>query len=325
MKDGANALHVAGGQATVSICLLGGFALFAGCLGGASAPPAAIAPPAPETAPAARMDAETCALFAVLLDDEELPIADAEVSLVGPTAKSTRSAKDGSFSFSFLEPGRYQLAVKHERFQLLVQGFDCLAEKSVDLSLRLAARLPDLVPRFSLAQQAGRIGCSLGTPGTGTGGTDYCDQLNLDSNAQSTLWFQHENATVTAAVYELEWTATAGPLSGHWLTMVYPAMQEAANLTTTHRHTPAHRAVTGPSILRVEVAIGDMSRSLYSDAVNSAIPLVVRAGADNTSQFVADPLNPGSVEVVYQQEFTAYVAFFYDGMVVPAGFSPRSA
>jgi carboxypeptidase family protein len=308
-----------------SIAILGLLGL-SGCLGGGPASVHEGMPSTPLTAAPALFDEDTCGVSGSGVDEEERPLADVGVSILGPEMRSTRTAADGSFSFSLVPPGRYQAAAKHPAYEFLLQGFDCVAGASANVTLRLKLLPPPSVPRVAILQsQHGRVGCSVGTVVTSTGAGDVCSQFHLDTTAKSRLLFGIDNDTVTAAVYEVEWKPNAGLASGHVLSMIYPSIQRntPANVTTPNRHTANQRAVTGPSPLHVEIVGGNVSRSLYAEKDHTNVTLEVRAGADNASAFGSNPFDEGSTEVVYQQDFTAYAAVFYDGLAVPAGFTMR--
>lgn len=298
-----------------------GLVLLSGC---AQPPPARpLATDVPLTPAEALSDEATCAVRGLLVDDEERPMANGSVSIVGAEMRTTKSALDGAFSFSFVQPSPYRALAEMPGYETLVQSFLCVAGGTANLTLQVDP-LPQ--PRMVvMAPQKGRIGCAAGVPGVAGGGSDACDQFNLDANAKSRIRFGIENASVTAAVYEVEWVPGAGAFAGHVLTMIYPGIRDGTerNVTTPNSHAPSRRAVTGPSPLHVEIVSRNLTRSLYRMEDWTNVTLEVRAGADNASQFVANPLDPGSLGLVYQQEFTAYAAFFYEGMAVPAGFTMR--
>jgi hypothetical protein len=100
-----------GGGTALSILFLGSLVL-AGCAGG----PEATAADDEAVAGPAEFDDQTGGVEGIVLDDEDLPVAGAQVALI-EAAVETLSDASGKFALSNVPPGRYTLAVQKLGYQ----------------------------------------------------------------------------------------------------------------------------------------------------------------------------------------------------------------
>jgi hypothetical protein len=309
---------------------LAAFLLLAGCVdAGATATTVGTAT---EEAPVASVerplhDGETCAIDGLVLDEEHLPIPDAQVALVGGDIRNTRSALDGSFAFSYLPPGAYQVGAAKKDYESIVLPLECRAGEMVPWVITLVPLPPPKVPYLlAFPPQPGFLACSVGLPGGGgLGSNDYCTQFNIDSNGRNRVRLAIDNGTTSAAIYELEWQPT-GAFGGHHLSLTYPQVRAGVNWTleTTGRHYTNTRVVMGASVMSLRFSVEDPAvDTLYRVGEATALTLDVRAASTSLGDFLSAPASDPSSRLVYQQPFTLHAAIFHNGAVPEPGFTLR--
>lgn len=82
---------------------------------------------------------ETGAVVGRVLNDEGLPVAQAQVALNGDTSAETTTAEDGTFSFANVEPGRYVLFVLRLGYEAASQSVDVAAGEPMQVEILLSA------------------------------------------------------------------------------------------------------------------------------------------------------------------------------------------
>ncbi len=279
------------------------------------------------TAPDPDNDARTCAIGGVVTDDESRPLASARLRLIktdenNPT-EMTESARDGSFSFSFVEPYQYQVLAHRDGFNPASQVIQCSPGDNLDgLQFPLAPLPPPNVPHYESRTITDNIGCSAGTPAAGQTTPDYCAQYLPDGTtmhfAQSTAkrhkFAPEADQTVTGVVYELTWDASTA-LSEN-LKLIFPGLR-SDNITTEFVGIRDGNSVKGPNALKVKAQTTELLQGLLSGVQEWEI----RASESDLTEFQNDPLNDGSSKIVVLQSFTLWVSFFYNGEPVPADFT----
>jgi carboxypeptidase family protein len=274
----------------------------------------------PLTAPGATGDADTCSVEGTVLDEEEVPVAGAQVGLLGGSLEATTTAQDGKFSFSYVPPGTYQLAISKPGYEAGAQSVRCEPGGSV-VSVVKIKPIPQPhvghVARFGPLR--GMFGCGVGLPGQGNVATmDVCRTAGTEHNAKTEFPIAAGNESATSAVFELEWTATGG-FGGKYLRLHYPAPVGEVTASTTNVHNVASHYIQGASPLAIRLVGTDTSKPIY-DVNRTSITTEVRMSTSDPASFAQNPTNDQSSLVVYQQTFAVYAAVFYWGQPVPDGF-----
>lgn len=275
----------------------------------------------PLTAPPGSHDRKTCAIEGTVVDDEELPVPDAQVGLLAGTLNTTRTAQDGRFAFSFVTPGIHHMAATKDGFETSAASVTCEADSVADVLIPLKPTPAPRRPHAAiLTPMSGLVACAAGVPlAGGSAAADYCTRYGLSANGQSAFNVSLENDTVTAFVIELAWTRTSG-FGAEYLSLIYPAIPATKPVQYTSRgeHHPAGSRVAGPSPVAVKAETTDPTKAVLNGQRAS---LEVRAYSSTHQEFLADPTNDKSSLLVTEQPFKVYAAIFYNGEPVPADFT----
>jgi hypothetical protein len=142
------------------ICALLVSVLLAGCMAG-DAPDPGETPPATSDEPATPVvTATTGAVRGAVSTESYEPLAGAKILLLGDgrttTLGETATARDGSFAFSELAPGRYVLQTSRNGYLSKTQGVTVEAGKTSEVQIRLAA-VPTLEPYVIEEEVVGKI------------------------------------------------------------------------------------------------------------------------------------------------------------------------
>ncbi|MBI2077163.1 MAG: carboxypeptidase regulatory-like domain-containing protein [Euryarchaeota archaeon] len=152
--------------------------LLAGCSGSE--------PATKSTAPQATHTPETGGIDGLLVDDEQVPVAKANVSLhtaAGADVGKMSSAEDGTYAFSKLEPGIFHVNVSAFGFHPASTKVVVFADESVKVTTVLT-RIVVARPIPELVQKKGFINCSFSTPANGGGFYSY-NMCRNQANEQS--------------------------------------------------------------------------------------------------------------------------------------------
>ncbi len=278
------------------------------------------------TAPEPDNDQGTCALGGVVMDDEGKPLSLARVRIIHVDEEEptgiTESARDGSFSFSFIDPGVYQLLAHHGGYIATQELVECVEGKRVtglDLYLPQAPPLNQPWPAYREFHDV--IGCSVGLPVADYSVPDYCASSIPSTGtwhfAMSTthdVEFEVEPRpdTLTGLSYELKWDPSYYK-GGEHLVLFYPLLR-ADNVTVEASHEHTNRQITGPSPLWIRAESTNPDQALLAPGVHS---WEVLAASGNQTTFLNDPLGDSASGVLVYQEFWIYAGFFYNGYPIP--------
>jgi len=276
----------------------------------------------PISAPPAGHNDETCGVEGMVIDDEITPIEGAKVGLLGPQGlvNETTTAADGTFSFSFVTAGLYQLAASKPGFNTKPPiPMNCVAGESLTGQEVQLIRIPDPQASFFtvFGPLTGKIACGVGAASLSTGqGADPCKATGSQSKQKFDIPI--EGYAVTGAVYELVWTRTSG-FGGEYLLMLYPDAKDDVDVdVTTSGRIPTGGTVQGKSPLSVSIVAKDLSKSIYGlTKTNKSVEVRPAANPDFLNPNHADE----SSKLVLDQSFSLYATIFYLGEPVPAGYS----
>lgn len=278
-------------------------------------------------APPAGVDANTCGIEGFVGDESLVAIPDADVGIVG-SEKTTKTALDGRFSFSFLTPSTYQIVVSKLGFKEDTRRVPCEAGKKVDDLVFQLKELPKVgQPYLTTVTHTGLIGCAVGflvqtqdlcKPGTGNPG------INPQAN-NSFIVDPASGQTITAAQFELSWQPAA-QFSAPYLSMTYPPAQDKTNKahcspSSLQGTQPA--SVWGKTPICVKLEAPEFGKSAYPLPVNGnyqPFRFDVSPG-QNTQQITQPGWTDQSSKLVYDQKMEFWITFFYNGQPVPAGFT----
>jgi hypothetical protein len=153
----------------------------------------------PPVAPSGQLSEDTCAIEGLVTDEEFNPLPGAQVGILDLGDKKTTSAADGGFSFSFLEPGSYQLAATKPGYDPDVKRVTCEAGAKATTQLSLI-RIPD--PLVSYARiypvEKGHIGCSVGFLSFST--DDFCKTTGINPNGRNKMTYKPDPYQVTSMI-----------------------------------------------------------------------------------------------------------------------------
>jgi len=174
--------------------ILGGLLVcivLAGCTGGGG--PKTEGQDDVPTAPPANFDDEHGAIEGYVTSVDEEPIAGVEL-LVRPGDAKTTSALDGSFSFSDLTPGDYNLFASRLGFQLFQKNVRVVAGEAARVDVRLA-EVVIVKPRSEVLTYTGFLDCRWASFGSGIcGSTGICFSTCYTTNdAAKLVWTRDKN------------------------------------------------------------------------------------------------------------------------------------
>lgn len=169
------------------------FVLLAGCTSTA-APKAAAAVQAPR-APDAEFDASRGAVRGDVLDREEVPIVGAQV-LLRPGDLVQLTALDGGFTFSLLQPGKYQVVVSRLGYEGASAAVDVVAGEAATPSIHLK-EIAVSKPRMEVLTYSGFLECRWAAFGSGMcGSTGVCTATGTcysTNDVAKALWPNDKN------------------------------------------------------------------------------------------------------------------------------------
>lgn len=307
--------------------------------------------PALTGAPPATFDDATGGIEGTVADDEQQPVAGAEVGI--PALElSTVTDLEGAFSFSNLAPGAYNLYVLKLGYQSAVRPVDVTAGDVQDVSIQLtptaitgayqvlltqrglfgcgASWAPGMPPEPAPGLASLPLGLGEGLPNR-VGGLAGCGSFSNDNMEgtpvrdldQFRLNWNLEEPMLNwkTGVFEMKWTTNQ--LAGRGLSMAWE-VDECYNRGTAFEFARAE----GGSPLRVQ-ADEDLIQSVISngtatDLCSEAPANCNEDGCKILSRAFAQEETTGDdqadIGVSFQQQYDAYLsAFFVDG--APEGFS----
>lgn len=274
-------------------------------------------------APTAGFDETTGGITGTVLDEEQLPLANAQVGLFRdePAFQSiTTTDPEGRFAFSNLEPARYRLIAQ-------ALGFDP-ATRNVDVRAGEAAAVPLVLTKVPVVQAyhhiipfKGFFDCSW-TYSVVLGATGPCGFTNLNSTTGNPLeqfWTKSKRAwnypvgpNLMTMINELTWQKGSFA-TGDKLAVSF----SYANRTTTHWY--CNTVSTNPLKLRWERDPEDPNRGTCPTGT-AQLPSGQPTAVPIKGQIVRSYVNtgPGSVGgqnlpvgLAYQQPFDLWATMFY--------------
>lgn len=268
------------------------------------------------------------ALVGRVVDDEQIPIANASLRLLGGPATNlqsssplkviavgnpeTRTSPDGRFQFNHLDPGIYSLLGEAEGHQPAARGLEIRSGEVTSVVLTLAPIPPAYVPHMKQGPVwNGYLACSLGLYAITL--ADVCASADSNANSSTTVRFEKH---LNAVHWEMRWQSSAA-LSARYLSLLFasPPLFQCAHW--------------GASPVVKDCSLGKNSTANpYWDRNNTQSLPQVRAKGNHTVPN-ANSVGTWATEQsgpVLQQRFKVYWTFFYGGMDIPPGFrnSPDS-
>jgi hypothetical protein len=279
--------------------------LVAGCTG-AQAP--ATANPVPTRAPDGQFNDDTGAIVGQVVDPEFLPVADAELLVLG-TDLRTRTALDGSFSISFVPPGNHKLVAAKLGYHSGQAQVKVEAGQKTDLVEVVLTPLPVLQPRMVLDQFTGLITCSIGVPsllseecGTGVG----TPVGHFGANDRNKIDWRFNVTTLeglTSIFLELDWVPQSAAATKLGFNVAHNF-----KCTPSCSGTPRYCNVFqnyGPPVLTCHIAADKLG--IKNPETELPWDITARAWAAPVKATDNPPVN-----VVLEQTFTMYRTEFYD-------------
>ena len=263
------------------------------------------------------------AVVGIVVDDELVPLAGANVTLLatGRDAALASSAADGRFQFGRVPEGPYTVIATAAGHEHAARGGAVMAGRIEEIQLVLRALPPEVEPRMdTLAAWEGYIGCSLGLYSFST--VDLC--APADTNSDFELRFPLRKR-LNGIHWELHWRATS-VLSAKYLSVLWtsPAgigMTPSNVDPEDHWAEPPCNGKGRTPIARTCLLRQDATNPLWDDNETPAA-VQVRAVGNNTlptanpSRWVEEQSG-----LVMQQRFTLYATLFYGGLEVPTAFT----
>ena len=268
------------------------------------------------------------------------PVIGANVTIV-ETNETTRTQEDGSFAFSNVQPGRYELAVSARGYVSSVQEVVVRADE-VAIAEYVLATLFTVEPFTQQWELAGFFECGFGAgynlsaapaPANLSGGIitiAVCAVINDEANNATNDRFNHvidAEAPLDTLIVETVWQSGLGGFSDQLWVDVVPEPHPCGSIVTCEWTYLDH---WGPSPLRGQVdrdrfehvqawydeqcAEGEDTWCNYA-MTEDGWPLMVRV----FPRWECTPAGPQSC-LLLQQSFTHYVSAFYNAPA-PAGFS----
>lgn len=308
---------MASGKTT--IFMVGFFVLAASLAGCAGKGKATVNGDLPASASKGIFDDDTCAIEGYVSDDEENPVAGAQVGILGaedPKHK-TLTAADGSYSLSQVPPGSPSVAAIKPGYEGDVRVVQCEAGTSVTTQFSLI-KIPDPLTSYNrvYGPTTGRIACGVGFGPVATNGQlEPCRLSGIDPDTRQQLNVKPDVAPITGAVYELEWTPTSG-FGSQFLRMGYNQIfskQFETHVTDEKLH--AGNIISGKSPIQVTFKTLDGSQPLYTFNAQSNMTFDVRPHTGES------PTYDDASKVVIGQTFTLWVTLFYVGDPIPEGYT----
>lgn len=288
----------------------------------------------------AKVSEELGGIEGVVTDEAIQPVVGANVTLI-EVDESTRTASDGSFAFSELEPGTYTVSVRDPGHVSASQTVEVTAGTAAAVDFVLTTVVSEqpytqafeLVGFFECGFAAG-VNLSAAPPPANvtTGIISYpvCGDVNSQANNATNDRFDHYfriDGPIQSLVVETTWDPNVGGLSDSLWVDIVPEGFHCGSITMCNWSLIDH---WGPSPL-----VGVIDRERFADVqqhfhdtcedgedewcgynfMDSGWPLWIRV----YPRWECQPAGPQAC-VVAQQEFTHYVTAFYHEPA-PEGYS----
>lgn len=304
---------------------------FAGCVGGEGSPEAT---GLPGQAGPAVFDETLGAIEGFVFDTETVPIASADIAILGQDGITTQSAADGGFTLNNVPPGKHVLVAQKLGYEAVSRSIEVVAGAATEATLVLIP-IAVIDSYHQTLPFKGFFDCTWSNP-TGSGPCGYIGQTNgttgnplqsLQANSRR-KWNWPIAANSLTILHEITWsqaslatgekmatTMSHGPINGkerdgthnfctaagkdpvrlHWERQEFDGVGECLSGRSQYGTTPGPKKIDEKGMLM---------QSFVSTG-NGANPAT---GGD---------LPAG---LAYQQSFELYITVFY-GEVAPEGFS----
>jgi hypothetical protein len=228
------------------------------------------------------------------------------------------TAGDGSFAFSNVPAGERTLVAVKVGYEPAAQRVSCAPGPPINVVLHLAPIPPPNQPYVVIyAPMHGFIGCSFGFLGVST--ADVCTNLGL-TQGKSLFTISPNLDPIHGMVTESTW-APSSTLGGHVLSLILPGWRALdPDVELGAGESLRHNVLKGNSPMQLTVRATAEQDPLYQFvSPGSAMPFQFRAAGSDPG--VLNPLEDNSSKLVVNQAFQFRLALFYNGAVVPAGFT----
>lgn len=295
----------------------------AGCIGGGKKSSKSTKPTSavPSTAPQPTVNADTCGLIGTVVDDDDLPLAEAKVELVG-YARSTKTAQDGSYSFSLLDPRTYQIRVSKTGFRDVTSGsVECKAGEEGQVPLVTLQPVPDAnKPSADMGlKDEGRMACTVAQGGAQVGsGQGSVPNIPGCAQGKTSLTVNPKpEQRITGAFFELVWQpATSVTGSSDKLELKLPARSPSADGNYTNETSAGAtfnsqtNGLIGNSPLTLKLKLNETTPA------NATLFLFTPEQNNMTFRVVVPTASAPTV--IVDQPFTLWVSLFYNKAPMPA-------
>lgn len=317
-------------QRLLAVFAVTGLLLLSGCAGKTKAAVNANAPPE------ASFSDTTGAIQGTVLSMDELPVAGANVGLLGVDVPDAKTDESGIFVFGDLEPGTYSIVVAALMFESASETVDVVAGEVKDVEIRLIDTAAEGIPYTRvLGPFNGKFFCGFATAAV----TGPCKFFSFPASSplapvegayqgvagdENNIWIlpraiegnkSHPNDVSGGAVVEITWTPTSG--ASRWLSGSIEMVEETDDGTGTRNGTDSiywdEEMGEGPLKLMAEPGkVSDNARG------GEMMPLDVRGftvgvfpiGDPNGP--VVEPLFPLTPAAYTEQPFQVWITLFYN-------------
>jgi hypothetical protein len=282
--------------------------LLAGCTS-SSQPGGAAAIVIEQTAADPLVDENRGALTGLVLDEEARPLAAAAVALL-PGFLTTKSAQDGGYTISLVEPGRYTVHASLLGYRAPDYAVEIRAGEVTQLHLTLEP-IPVVVPRFQVVgPYDGFAQCYMSTPSS-SGPCGFLPVVgstpvtSIWTNNKNSLEFRFTGDDWQQIVFEARWvpsTAATNPK----MNMIF----SYTNRTSTHWFADAGASLSPIKFTYVRGETGPGGQLPGGQPREPNANLTLRTWL--TLPFgTASPSNFYPVNVAYEMRFHLVVTVFY--------------
>jgi hypothetical protein len=287
-------------------------ALFSGCVGSQAKSAGATA--SSTIAAPATFDSGTGGLDGLVHDDNLLPLADAQVGLLGTDIAPATTDAAGKFSFSHLAPGNYKVAAQRLGYEATAKAVDVPsgAVATVDLTLVAVA----VKEAFSeVLHGRGLFGCGMSwRPAVLVSGIAVCGVVAGTQFDDFLLRFKLTGSTKDwkGAVYEMRWKSSQAFGKGLSVNFEVDGCSNTAKSTFQRiRGSSPLRAWQNTSVVEDRLANNtDSGCSSKTNCTPKACTIQSRVFSNPDTLGASSPADVG---ITIQQTFEQFISVFYNG------------
>lgn len=266
--------------------------------------------PAVPSAAQAVADAESGSITGFVTDDQELPVPDAGVAIVG-RRNETKTDSAGRFTFNGLPPGTYQLAANKIGYEVATKIVTVNVGEISEVFIPLVP-IPAEVPHEVVQPRTGVIKCSArwfpAIPVVGTTGLAVCGVSPVDvvvGDKFLLTWIVSEKGA-REAFLEMKWQTTQA--LGRGLLLIWELDGQSNNAAGTL----GRREGVSPLTIHANEAKFEQLKSSFNTwdcfAKGCRFQTRVFASANTTNINSPEKIDVG---VVVDQPFTQYLTVFH--------------